>query len=127
MLATRLSALLAVLAFTMFAFAGPATAHAVLVATTPAGFQVLDTAPREITLRFSETVDVSLAEVRLLGPRGADIGGVSRPAYPAGKPDTISVTVPKKLAGGTYTVTYRVVSADSHPVSGAFAFSVGAV
>jgi copper transport protein len=35
--------------------------------------------------------------------------------------------VPRKLADGTYTVTYRVVSADSHPVSGAFAFSVGAV
>jgi copper transport protein len=127
MLATRLSTLLAVLACTMIAFAGAASAHAVLVATTPTGFQVLDAAPREITLRFNETVDVSLAEVRLLGPRGGSIDGVSRPVHPAGKADTVSVTVPKKLAGGTYTVTYRVVSADSHPVSGAFAFSVGAV
>jgi copper transport protein len=127
MLATRLSTLLAVLAYTMIAFAGPASAHAVLLATSPAGFQVLDTAPPEVSLRFSETVDASLAEVRLLGPRGAEIGGVSRPVHPAGRPDTISVTVPAKLAGGTYTVTYRVVSVDSHPVSGAFAFSVGAV
>jgi copper transport protein len=127
MLATRLSTLLAVLAFTMIAFAGQASAHATLIATTPAGFQVLDTAPREISLRFSETVDDSLAEVRLLDQRGAGVGGVSRPVRPDGRPDTVSVAVPANLADGTYTVTYRVVSADSHPVSGAFAFSVGAV
>jgi copper transport protein len=127
MLATRLSALLAVLAFTMIAFAGQASAHATLIATTPAGFEVLDTAPREISLRFSETVDVSLAAVRLLDPRGAGVGGVSRPVHQDGRTDTVSVAVPTKLADGTYTVTYRVVSADSHPVSGAFAFSVGAV
>lgn len=127
MLATRLSTLLAVLAFTMIAFAGQASAHATLIATTPAGFAVLDTAPREISLRFSETVDVSLAEVRLLDPKGTGVGGLSRPAHQDSRPDTVSVAVPAKLADGTYTVTYRVVSADSHPVSGAFAFSVGAV
>lgn len=78
-------------------------------------------------MRFSESIDVSLAEVRLIGPGGANVDGVSRPAHPAGAPDTIAATLPSGLDNGTYTVTYRVTSADSHPVEGAFAFSVGTV
>jgi len=127
MLARRFAVLLAVLVTTMIALAGTASAHAVLLATTPRGFQVLDAAPHEVTMRFSESVDVSLARVRLLGPRGDEIDGVSPPAHPSGRADTVAVTVPDRLARGTYTVTYHVISTDSHPVEGAFAFSVGAV
>jgi copper transport protein len=123
----RLAALLVVLGTVMIGGAGAASAHAVLVATTPAGFQVLDAAPRAVSLRFSEPVDVAQAEVRLVGPGGADVPDLSRPAHPDGRLDTVAVAVPAGLADGTYTVTYRVISADSHPVSGAFAFSVGEV
>lgn len=123
----RAAAVLGALVVTMVAAPGTASAHAVLVATTPDSFQVLGAAPHEVSLRFSESVDVALAEVHLIGPGGATVAGVSAPAHPAGQPDTMSATLPANLANGTYTVTYRVTSADSHPVEGAFAFSIGEV
>ncbi|MGW4059867.1 copper resistance CopC/CopD family protein [Amycolatopsis sp. NPDC004747] len=104
---------------------GTASAHAVLLATTPGNWQVVDASPHEISLRFNEPVDVGLAEIRLLGPRGDAVEGLPRPTHPGEQRDVVTVAVPNALATGTHTVTYRVVSADSHPVQGAFSFSVG--
>lgn len=123
----RLVVVLGALVAATLGGAGTASAHAVLIGTTPGGFEVLETAPREVTLQFNEPVDISLAEVRVIGPGGAAVGGVSAPAHPPGKPDAVAVTLPAGLTQGTYTVSYRVVSADAHPVPGAFAFSVGSV
>lgn len=104
---------------------GTASAHAVLLDTTPGNWQVVDASPHRISLRFNEPVDVGLAEVKLLGPRGDAVEGLPRPEHPDERREVISVTVPDTLATGTHTVSYRVVSADSHPVQGAFSFSVG--
>ncbi|MEU0530632.1 copper resistance CopC/CopD family protein [Amycolatopsis tolypomycina] len=104
---------------------GTASAHAILLDTTPGNWAVVDASPHEISLRFNEPVDAGLAEIRLLGPRGDAVKGLPRPVHPDGRRDAVAVTVPSALATGTHTVTYRVVSADSHPVQGAFSFSVG--
>lgn len=111
----------------LLAFPGTASAHAVLVGTTPEGWEVVDTSPKAVTLRFNEPVDAALADVRLIGPRGDEISGLGRVEHPAGQPSVLSVAIPNTLANGTHTVAYQVVSADSHPVQGAFTFSVGAV
>lgn len=102
--------------------AAPASAHAGLEATTPANGAVLDRAPRRVVLRFDEAVSAVTGGIRLYDDqaRRIDDGVVSRPA-----PRTVALAVPAPLATGTYTVTWRVVSADSHPVHGAFVFSVG--
>jgi copper transport protein len=123
----RIGAVLGILVGVLLATPGTASAHAVLLATTPGGFQILNTPPAEVTLRFSETIDVSLAEIQLIGPGGAPVAGVSKPVHPPGKPDTVAANLPPNLANGTYTVTYRITSGDSHPVEGAFAFSIGEV
>ncbi|MEU5266827.1 copper resistance protein CopC [Amycolatopsis sp. NPDC021455] len=106
-------------------FPGTASAHAVLLDTTPGNWQVVDASPHQISLRFNEPVDVGLAEIRVLGPRGDAVEGLPRPVHPDERREVIAVTVPDTLATGTHTVAYRVVSADSHPVQGAFSFSVG--
>lgn len=102
----------------------PASAHAVLLDTTPGTWQVLDDSPKSVSLRFNEAVDVGLAEIRLISPRGEEISGLGRPVHPGGRADTIAVGLPQALANGTHTVTFRVTSADAHPASGAFTFSV---
>lgn len=104
---------------------GTASAHAILVGTTPDNWEVLEASPKEMTLRFNEPIDAALADIRLLGPRGDDISGIGRPQHPGGDAKALSVAIPDTLANGTHTVAYRVVSADSHPVQGAFTFSVG--
>jgi len=114
---------LALLVMTLFP--ATASAHAVLLETTPGNWQVVESAPHEISLRFNEPVDLGLAEIRVLGPHGDAVEGLSSPKHPDERREVVSVAVPGTLATGTHTVTYRVVSADSHPVQGAFSFSVG--
>ena len=52
-------------------------------------------------------------------------GAAGRRFHPGGDAAAVAVRLPAVLGAGGYTVTYRVVSADSHPISGGFVFSVG--
>ena len=109
-------------ALAVAAVAAPtATAHSVLVGTTPANDTLLQESPTEVVLEFNEPVDPSLGSLRVFDGRGeqVDSGGVSQPV------DTqLTVGLPSELAPGTYTVAWRVVSDDAHPISGAFVFHV---
>ncbi|QOV40968.1 copper resistance protein CopC [Streptomyces ferrugineus] len=103
---------------------GPASAHAALRATDPEDGAVLKSAPRDITLTFTESVGLLDDSFRVLDPDGRRLR-TGEPEHAPDGGDTARVTLPAKLDQGTYTVAWRVVSADSHPVSGAFTFSVG--
>ncbi|MEU0208016.1 copper resistance protein CopC [Streptomyces canus] len=103
--------------------AGPASAHAALTGSDPQQGVVVDKAPDQVSLTFSEKVALSNDSLRVLDPKGK--------AVQQGKPfevggTTYGVKLHSGLPDGTYTVTYQVVSADSHPVAGAYTFSVGA-
>ncbi|MFF3575443.1 copper resistance CopC/CopD family protein [Streptomyces mirabilis] len=107
----------------VLAGAAPASAHAALTGSDPQQGAVVSQAPTQVSLTFSEKVAMSDGSVRVLDPKGkrvdtgkaTDLGGT-----------TYGVKLHSGLPDGTFTVTYQVVSADSHPVSGAFTFSVGA-
>ncbi|MFI7499573.1 copper resistance CopC/CopD family protein [Streptomyces sp. NPDC049687] len=103
---------------------GPASAHAALRSTDPADGSVVKTSPRSITLTFTESVGLLDDSFRLLDPDNQRVK-LGESGHAEGRADTVRVAVPKKLGTGTFTVAWRVVSADSHPVSGAFTFSVG--
>ncbi|MFH9330919.1 copper resistance protein CopC [Streptomyces althioticus] len=107
----------------LLAGAAPASAHAALTGSDPAQGAVVDTAPPQVSLTFSEPVAVSDDSVRVLDPKGERVDK-GDPANPSGT--TYSVRLVSGLPDGTYTVAYQVVSADSHPVAGAFTFSIGA-
>ncbi|MFE6525628.1 copper resistance protein CopC [Streptomyces sp. NPDC057794] len=104
--------------------ASPAPAHSALRGTDPEDGSVVPRAPRHVTLTFTESVGLLDDSFRIFGPdqRRVPTGGA---AHADGRSDTARVRLTGKLAQGTYTVAWRVVSADSHPVSGAFTFSVG--
>ena len=107
----------------LLAGAAPASAHAALTGSDPAQGAVVDTAPTRVSLTFSEPVAVGDDSVRVLDPKGERVDK-GDPANPSGT--TYSVPLVSGLPDGTYTVAYQVVSADSHPVAGAFTFSIGA-
>ncbi len=102
--------------------ATPASAHAVLTATNPPKGSVVTDAPTAVVLVFTEGVDPVEGKVRIIGPDGSRADG--------GEPSTdgtrLSIPMRPNPARGTYLVSYRVLSADSHPVSGSFTFSIGA-
>ncbi|MFE2885070.1 copper resistance CopC/CopD family protein [Streptomyces sp. NPDC059272] len=104
--------------------ASTASAHAALESTDPADGSVLKSAPRTVTLTFSESVALLDDSFRVYDPDNRRVS-TSSAHHAKGAGDTASVTLPGKLGTGTFTVAWRVVSADSHPVSGAFTFSIG--
>ena len=123
----RAAYLLAAVFFSAIAVLGTSTAafaHATLVSTSPPGASIVAKAPATVSATFDEPVGVSPDSLRVYAPNGqrADEGNTTH-----GKlPQQITVGLLPGLGTGTYTVGWHVISADSHPVQGAFTFSVGA-
>ncbi|MEU7720387.1 copper resistance CopC/CopD family protein [Streptomyces tibetensis] len=115
--------LLLAAACALLAGAGPASAHAAVTGSDPAQGAVVDKAPARISLTFSEQVALSDDSLRVLDPEGKRVD-TAKPANVSGT--TYAVPLHSGLPDGTYTVAYQVVSADSHPVAGAYTFSIGA-
>jgi copper transport protein len=101
--------------------ARPASAHASVVTTNPADGARLDSAPDQVTIQFNEHVSLGAGYARVLDGKG---GRVDTGAATV-RDDVVTVPLRTGLPDAGYVVTYRVVSADSHPVSGAFSFVVG--
>ncbi|MEU4034121.1 copper resistance CopC/CopD family protein [Streptomyces collinus] len=107
----------------LLAGAAPASAHAALTGSDPAQGVVVDKAPTQVSLTFSEKVAMNDDSLQVLDPKGKNVS-VGAPVNPGGT--TYAVKLKGGLPKGTYTVAYQVVSEDSHPVSGAYTFSIGA-
>lgn len=115
----------AMLAGVLLGGATQASAHAVLTGSEPSAGMVLKTAPKWVTVSFTESVALAEDSVRVLDPNSRPVTA-GDPEHADGKADTARVPLPGDLQEGTYTVSWRVLSEDSHAVSGAFTFSVGA-
>ncbi|SCK21771.1 copper transport protein [Streptomyces sp. WMMB 714] len=105
--------------------AAPASAHAVQTGSSPTEGTVVDSAPREVRVTWSEEVSLSDGAIRVLGPDGKRVDK-NKVRVVGGSDVERAVSLKSDLPKGTYTVAWRAVSADSHPVAGAFTFSVGA-
>jgi copper transport protein len=99
-----------------------ADAHASLESTDPPNGAVLASAPAGVTLSFDEPVQATSDAVRVFDPSGDPVA-VGRVEV---RDRTLVAALPRTAARGTYTVTWKVVSADGHVVDGAFIYSVGA-
>ncbi|MFE2226202.1 copper resistance CopC/CopD family protein [Streptomyces kronopolitis] len=106
--------------------AAPASAHAALTGSTPAQGAVVDHAPGQVALTFSEGVAMGDDSIRVLDPKGKRVDAGKLRNLSSGTVVKYGAGLPAGLGNGTYTVAWQAVSADSHPVSGAFTFSVGA-
>ena len=104
-----------------------ASAHALLVNSTPANNAVLKSSPRRLTLTFTEYPDTRLSHVSILDSRGHVVATPSIQSL-AGDKSTVQATLSRRLPRGWYTVTWRTVSAiDGHVANGLFVFGVRVV
>jgi copper transport protein len=121
-IAARRVALLATLAvLCSLLLASPAAAHAELVNIAPANGAQLRAPPTEVRLTFTEPVNLVEDGIRLVDHVGATVPTPD----PTVDGRTVRWPMPADLPEGPYVVTWRVVSADGHPISGAFSFGVG--
>ncbi|MPY59988.1 copper resistance CopC family protein [Streptomyces spongiae] len=99
-----------------------AAAHTELDASSPGANTTLAGLPPSVTLTFSDTMAEKYAKVAVTGPDGTS-AATGEPQV-AGK--AVTLALDPAASPGRYTVGYRVVSADGHPVSGAYSFTVKA-
>lgn len=103
--------------------AGPAAAHARLETTDPADGSIVAEPPSEVRLTFSEAVSIADDGIRVVNGEGdrVDEGNARR----GDRDGVVVVDLDDDLDRGTYVVSWRIRSIDSHPIQGAFQFSVG--
>jgi copper transport protein len=101
-----------------------ASAHAVLERSSPERGAQLDTSPQEVAFHFNEPVETAFGAIALYDSAGERID-TGEPFRPGDRSSAIGVPVEGDRPDGVYTATYRVISADSHPVSGGVVFTVG--
>ncbi len=112
---------LAVLVAIVAAAASGAAAHAIVVGVDPADGAVVSQAPEIVTVRFTEGVSVASEGNAVLDADAVDVAvGVEV------VDDELRFTMAAEVADGSYVVTWHVISADSHPVTGSSLFHVGA-
>jgi methionine-rich copper-binding protein CopC len=104
----------------LLAPASPAAAHNSLQAANPARDARLSTPPKQITLTFLQRLDPAFTTIVL--------SDADQRKIPTGEPAVTgamgTVPISQPLANGSYTVAYRVVSTDGHPVQGSYSFTV---
>jgi copper transport protein len=122
-LRTTWRALAAALALALLTPAG-ALAHAQLEGTSPERGAVVEHEPSAVVFRFDEPVEGNFGAVRVYDANGnrVDEGDAF---HPNGEGPRLGVHLKPGLPDGSYTATYRVISADGHIVSSGFVFSIG--
>jgi copper resistance protein C len=110
--------LLAVLALTVTLTAPAASAHATRVSADPVDNAALTSGPDRVSATFNERLQPTFAAVTVVGPDG----NVWSSGEPAVQGAVVSIGIRPLGPVGTYTVNYRVTSADGHVVSGSWSF-----
>jgi copper transport protein len=105
-------------------WAPAALAHAQLEGTVPERGAVVKKEPPEVIFRFDEPVEGNFGAVRVYDANGSRVDEGDA-FHPAGEGPRIGVRLKPGLPDGSYTATYRVISADGHIVSSGFVFSIG--
>lgn len=102
----------------------PAWAHATLTKAFPAAGSTLDTAPAEVTLEFTEQLEPAFSAIQVTDGQGTPVSA-GKAALVPGRKNALVLKL-AALTPGTYTVTWKAVSVDTHVAKGSFTFTVAA-
>jgi methionine-rich copper-binding protein CopC len=116
-----LMSIMAVVALVVMPASG-AFAHAELAFSNPEDGAALEVAPEEVVLTFTEELLTELVEISVLDADDTPVVVTELPQTPPPGTD-VKVPWPADLPPGEYSVAFRVVSADGHPVTGRVTFS----
>jgi copper resistance protein C len=120
----RLAALLGLSAVWLFLFCTPALAHATLIEAYPADGAALSEAPEQVQLLFNEPIEAEFDPLKVYD-QGSDRVDEDNARVSPNNARLLVVDL-EELPEGSYTVEWRVTSADGHPVSGTQGFVIDA-
>jgi copper transport protein len=105
----------------LFIYSATTGAHADLASSSPADGAILETAPTEVVLKFTTTIDNQVFEIDALNNEGASIASGESSLNSA--KDELTIPLSDQTAG-LVTVPYSVISKDGHPIEGTISFTV---
>jgi methionine-rich copper-binding protein CopC len=114
------------LAIAVFALLLPATtalAHAFLDTAAPGVGSTITSSPSELQLKFTQNLVLAFSSVQLARAHGGTVA-TGKPTLDASSPDTLHVSLGRPLAAGTYIVSWKVLSVDTHTTSGTYKFTI---
>jgi copper transport protein len=115
----------AALTLTILLLGAPqAFAHAKLDHALPADGARLQQAPQSVAFFFNEVIEANFGALRVYDAAGKEVE-TGAPFRPDGDDEALAIALEPGLPEGNYTATYRIISADSHPVAGSISFTVG--
>jgi copper transport protein len=120
----RRSLALVVTLLGLLASAPSAWGHAQLLGTSPLSGSTVPVQPKEVIFEFNQDVGGTLGAVRVYNAQGDEVDDLNV-SHPDGNEHWMGVGLKPGLPDGTYTGTYRVISADTHIVYGGLVFSIG--
>jgi copper transport protein len=101
-----------------------ALAHAQLVGTSPQSGSTVKAEPEEVIFKYNQAVGGTVGAVRVYNAQGSQVDNLEV-SHPGGHQSWMGVGLKPNLPDGTYTATYRVISADTHIVYGGLVFNLG--
>jgi len=116
----RRSKIVGIIPLLLLLATGEATAHAFLDHAEPRVGNKVATAPHEVTLWFTQNLEAAFSTITVTNPAGQRVD--------TGKPRVSGNQMSVSLCSGgagTYHVTWRVLSVDTHTTDGNFTFQVG--
>ncbi|MBO0960426.1 copper resistance protein CopC [Neobacillus sp. MM2021_6] len=108
----------------LFLFPSIFSAHAYIKKSTPIENQMLEQAPKEITIQFDETVQPAFNSIKVFDSDGNRVDKKDGRIDPK-QPSILKSGLKKNLPEGTYRIKWKVVSSDGHPVEGVIPFQIG--
>ncbi|MFZ2112269.1 MAG: copper resistance protein CopC, partial [Solirubrobacteraceae bacterium] len=121
---SKLSLAIALVGASLLAAAPAALAHAQLLGTSPLSGSTVPKQPAEVIFKFNQAIGGTLGAVRVYNAQGEEVDNIDV-GHPESKQHWMGVGLKPNLPDGTYTGTYRVISADTHIVYGGLVFNIG--
>lgn len=113
-----------VISLFLFFYPSFASAHAYILKSTPYENEIIQEAPKKVSIEFDEKIQTSFNSIEVFDSSGKRVdqenGGVN-----AKSPSIIECDLDENLPNGTYSIQWRVVSSDGHPVKGSIPFQIG--
>jgi copper transport protein len=117
-------ALATIVCIAALGWAPAALAHAQLLGTSPESGATVPSQPVQVIFKFNQAVGGTLGAVRVYDAQGHEVDDL-QVSHPGGQEHWMGVGLKPHLPDGTYTATYRVISADTHIVYGGLVFNLG--
>ncbi|MEH7096550.1 copper resistance CopC/CopD family protein [Neobacillus vireti] len=118
------SLLFTALCLFLFIYPSFAAAHAYIIKSTPSENEILNEAPKKVSIQFDETIQPSFNSIEVFDSAGKRVDQKNGRVN-ASNPSIIESDLNEDLSNGTYSIKWRVVSSDGHPVEGVIPFQIG--